>query len=116
MYLRSLRKPIFLSTLPARGATCAVGVVAGCHCAISIHAPREGSDKARPRVEIEIIDFYPRSPRGERHPHLCGHGVRHQISIHAPREGSDSRLLPVMPRPSKFLSTLPARGATNHLF
>src|SRR5699024_554544 len=33
--------------------------------------------------------FYPRSPRGER-----------------------PRLLPVMPRPSKFLSTLPARGAT----
>ena len=34
----------FLSTLPARGAT-DLGAVAGDVAAISIHAPREGSDK-----------------------------------------------------------------------
>ena len=34
----------FLSTLPARGATC-VGVRCGGQVAISIHAPREGSDR-----------------------------------------------------------------------
>ena len=59
-------KTKFLSTLPARGAT-------GCyklHCdraAISIHAPREGSDGLQ--VDALTAGF--------------------DISIHAPREGSD---------------------------
>ena len=78
----------FLSTLPARGATlCAHGVVA--HEAISIHAPREGSDfcpSSRPPTKYH---FYPRSPRGER---------RHRCLSQGP--------------PGRFLSTLPARGAT----
>ena len=57
----------FLSTLPARGATCRLFW--------SFHILR--------------YYFYPRSPRGERlfarpHPHPLG-----DISIHAPREGSD---------------------------
>ena len=55
----------FLSTLPARGATYMTSLY-NAEVAISIHAPREGSDCS----------------------HLfsaCGH----KISIHAPREGSD---------------------------
>ena len=37
---------------------------------ISIHAPREGSDRlSHPRKRV-TEDFYPRSPRGERH-HLA---------------------------------------------
>ena len=79
---------LFLSTLPARGATAAV--LAGQYLGpISIHAPREGSDPAdgrdRSRLPISIHapregsdlqplrgglrnlqHFYPRSPRGER--------------------------------------------------
>ena len=58
--------PEFLSTLPARGATyiqCRLGRLV----AISIHAPREGSDC---------------------NPYNPSHAQR--ISIHAPREGSDS--------------------------
>ena len=34
------------------------------------------------------------------------------ISIHAPREGSDVTLEPGQPAAVEFLSTLPARGAT----
>ena len=56
---------VFLSTLPARGAT-AFRVRSGAVRAISIHAPREGSDRAdAPLLPAD------------------------QISIHAPREGSD---------------------------
>ena len=59
---------LFLSTLPARGATHAL-VFYGFRFEISIHAPREGSDLRRPAG----------ADRGA------------QISIHAPREGSDSK-------------------------
>ena len=86
----------------------------------------------------DTIDFYPRSPRGERRGHLLE--LRHilDISIHAPREGSDLAAGKYMtglanisihaPREGSdpdcsspdgkhglFLSTLPARGATKKL-
>ena len=108
-----LRTSEFLSTLPARGATCAalLNLLINCNfyprsprgerlgilqrdvgiLGISIHAPREGSDWANTTVIAQLLDFYPRSPRGERLA-LClsvPHG--HNISIHAPREGSDLR-------------------------
>ena len=57
---------------------------------ISIHAPREGSDDAaadRPTAVLEI-------------------------SIHAPREGSDRVSFSILTYSRRFLSTLPARGAT----
>ena len=79
---------IFLSTLPARGATLP-GVVGHGGLKISIHAPREGSDKGLSTSAVWPSNFYPRSPRGER----PAGGYR----VH---------------RPSGFLSTLPARGAT----
>ena len=102
---------VFLSTLPARGAT---GPTAWARrkLKISIHAPREGSDGRGLQLR--------RGPDG--------------ISIHAPREGSDTKPIrhadlrqhfyPRSPRGErhltidrvsnngKFLSTLPARGAT----
>ena len=57
---------------------------------ISTHALREeGDGGGRPNVVVDG-DFYPRPPRGGR-----------------------PRLLPVMPRPSKFLPTPSARRATN---
>ena len=56
---------------------------------ISIHAPREGSDKQGHGTISPTTHFYPRSPRGERR--VCGGQQRQalEISIHAPREGSD---------------------------
>ena len=80
---------------------------------ISIHAPREGSDRRRPwppapraaflstlpargatgvRVQggISLQNFYPRSPRGERRLYFGRTLGMTRISIHAPREGSDS--------------------------
>ena len=102
----------FQSTLPARGATapfagCATSrgyfnprsphgerhsrrAVAAPQAAISIHAPRTGSDRA----QLVRAD---------------GHLT---ISIHAPRTGSDRRRGGWCPRRSRFQSTLPARGAT----
>ena len=61
------RQAEFQSTLPARGATSA-GCVPSRHNAISIHAPRTGSDLMRADEK-------------------CGN--RTEISIHAPRTGSD---------------------------
>ena len=171
----------FLSTLPARGATSpasirpvsqrnfyprsprgerpALAADKTIHTAISIHAPREGSDDPHGRLQhhrrtISIHapregsdcsmcsccarpnNFYPRSPRGERQRKsraFCGRFyfyprsprgerqvrplppiVMEDISIHAPREGSDiSGLQPPVLR-VQFLSTLPARGATDY--
>ena len=125
---------IFLSTLPARGATKRINAL-GQTYSISIHAPREGSDvlapgnDARPLEFLstlpargatcsvdcaitEASNFYPRSPRGERQQLPRWLFPVKSISIHAPREGSD-----VWPQrgpgaTQKFLSTLPARGAT----
>ena len=79
---------VFLSTLPARGATLGQQLVAEV-VFISIHAPREGSDG----IAIGASD----------------HRV---ISIHAPREGSDARWWWCRGSAPPFLSTLPARGAT----
>ena len=103
--------------------------------AISIHAPREGSDPTScGTIPRTTTDFYPRSPRGERHlfpsnslilkgisihaPREGSDGVQHglafagRISIHAPREGSDRASSMAWPLLAEFLSTLPARGAT----
>ena len=57
---------IFLSTLPARGATWTLlQKIMGLF--ISIHAPREGSDRETAyHTEQPGKHFYPRSPRGER--------------------------------------------------
>ena len=78
----------FLSTLPARGATL-YGHDFRHHVWISIHAPREGSD-----------------PKAAKPSGCCW------ISIHAPREGSDEWIPFNYAKSCKFLSTLPARGAT----
>ena len=56
---------------------------------ISIHAPRTGSDRRRRRKSSMRGDFNPRSPHGERH---CEYLTK------------DLEML--------FQSTLPARGAT----
>ena len=103
---------------------------------ISIHAPREGSDPApRPTMQkqvlflstlpargatarswcraLQISDFYPRSPRGERR---CscrerGAGAPHNFYPRSPR-GERLTSARTAPDRTRFLSTLPARGAT----
>ena len=82
---------LFQSTLPARGAT-GKNVDLVTLDAISIHAPRTGSD------------WQPALPRRRRN-----------ISIHAPRTGSDDLLATSVESLAIFQSTLPARGATNQL-
>ena len=86
------RQAAFLSTLPARGATLDRQREAA-EKGISIHAPREGSDRQRAKAERQSRNFYPRSPRGERRA-----GIRWRGWM------------------KEFLSTLPARGATGHSF
>ena len=103
----------FLSTLPARGATGAAQPGTAELLFVSIHAPREGSDRGQrrawpladsfyprsPRGERRLqlncrfryCCFYPRSPRGERPKSAHADAVSIRISIHAPREGSDRR-------------------------
>ena len=84
---------LFLSTLPARGAT---RIAAFLHpkSAISIHAPREGSDAIYPGVGKYDIPISIHAPReGSDGGHGYPRPRRPAISIHAPREGSDSSRL-----------------------
>ena len=60
-----------------------------CVLIISIHAPRVGSDQFPAGRCSSPHDFNPRSPCGERRPHLLSRGGASLISIHAPRVGSD---------------------------
>ena len=108
---QSRRAGTFLSTLPARGATFAF-VRKSRSIRISIHAPREGSDRGPGSPQHSSSHFYPRSPRGELRLSLRSKSRPWWISIHAPREGSDGLGLTALYLLGKFLSTLPARGAT----
>ena len=81
---------IFLSTLPARGATSI-----DLYCGILAHY------------------FYPRSPRGER---LCSLGYDQLAQIFLstlPARGATAVAVSAAVAASEFLSTLPARGATS---
>ena len=81
----------FQSTLPARGATSFFWAIS-VSPKISIHAPREGSDREAPPPIMPIIGFQSTLPaRGATGDHRCIND-HPQISIHAPREGSDSTL------------------------
>ena len=78
----------FQSSLPVRGATWSI-LRQGHTLGISIHAPREGSDKTSYPWATTAWYFNPRSPEGERR----------------------SGMPPIIPPPA-FQSTLPVRGAT----
>ena len=79
----------FLSTLPARGATTKTTARKAATW-ISIHAPREGSDR-RPLLPLRhLLNFYPRSPRGERlH---AGQQLAHILAHFYPRSPRGERL------------------------
>ena len=78
----------FLSTPSARRAT-----RHDCRkdrsCLISIHALREEGDARRSARAERPDDFYPRPPRGGRHPRLSLLDEHREISIHALREEGD---------------------------
>ena len=101
----------FQSTLPARGATLHRGCGAR-RRAISIHAPRTGSDVVEVYNVVahnQISIHAPRTGSDGSYfqiPHTMG------ISIHAPRTGSDIRMCCCRLSRKRFQSTLPARGAT----
>ena len=78
---------------------------------ISIHAPRTGSDVkvAFPPLTIKISIHAPRTGSDAQ---FCSTTRDRSISIHAPRTGSDRPPRPALAIPTKFQSTLPARGAT----
>ena len=80
---------LFQSTLPARGATCNMGV-ATMNNRISIHAPRTGSDSAAVSCPVASLRFQSTLPaRGATIvPELAQ--APELISIHAPRTGSDT--------------------------
>ena len=124
---------VFLSTLPARGAT-KDATPSASSSSISIHAPREGSDVS-PLPELYVqpaflstlpargatgavgltrrlsFDFYPRSPRGERPRRGRTGRPDRPISIHAPREGSDSGHRAAAGRPKLISIHAPREGS-----
>ena len=80
--------------------------------AISIHAPREGSDTISYVILTNRLLFQSTLPaRGATHDDLGRLGGV-GISIHAPREGSDPAGKVWLKACDSFQSTLPARGAT----
>ena len=83
----------FQSTLPARGATVVVKVPI-CRAAISIHAPRTGSDEHDLSVPCLRRQFQSTLPARGATGRRAQDGRRHAISIHAPRTGSDARRTP----------------------
>ena len=130
-----LQRGQFLPTPSARRATRS-GV--GYWYSPSLFLPTPSARRATSKVLSGMParrDFYPRPPRGGRHAAsraaewpagISTHALREEgdlypcttrrtarISTHALREEGDSRLLPVMPRPSKFLPTPSARRATH---
>ena len=102
----------FQSTLPARGAT-RMALPDALPQAISIHAPRTGSDMlGRKKMANVMTHFNPRSPHGERQSSRASCPATKRISIHAPRTGSDADVVQSLCVDEGFQSTLPARGAT----
>ena len=91
---RPLRKalsvsPSYFNPRSPHGERPGPGLARKFRAAISIHAPRTGSDAKQSITSSRARDFNPRSPHGER-PNQAGHAPgRMEISIHAPRTGSD---------------------------
>ena len=80
---------LFQSTLPVWGAT-GYSAPTSKSFAISIHAPRVGSDPLQAGKLPAVPYFNPRSPCGERRLLTYSDEAHFLISIHAPRVGSDS--------------------------
>ena len=79
---------------------------------ISIHAPREGGDRRQSGLSGVGSHFNPRPPRGGRPIVAVRQLDELRISIHAPREGGDAPDAREEAEKAIFQSTPPARGAT----
>ena len=102
---------VFLSTLPARGAT-VVRFPARCGDGISIHAPRKRSDGQRRPPAPPGERFLSTLPaRGATRPSLASLAQRQQFLSTLPARGA-TLADEIAAWEQKFLSTLPARGAT----
>ena len=99
---------------------------------ISIHALREEGDAKATEIEVEILNFYPRPPRGGRRVSGCEHhnlgrflstpsarratgqhggALRnHDISIHALREEGDIAVQHILERDANFYPRPPRGG------
>ena len=130
--LTAQRIEAFQSTLPARGAT-AQAYYDSLDAAISIHAPRTGSDTLRcnksadhrisihaPRTGSDLgarrhgcrpHNFNPRSPHGERHGLQFFRSPGKYFNPRSPH-GERPKAAGDAIRAVTFQSTLPARGAT----
>ena len=69
--------------------------------AISIHAPREGSD-AGPRFDVHRLAISIHAPREGSDEALKLQRIGIRISIHAPREGSDTHFPVICSLPRNF--------------
>ena len=103
---------IFLSTLSLRRATEPDGSGIR-YTAISIHALLAESDPAPSGNNKNNMNFYPRSPCGERPNLRRNQRQRKQISIHALLAESDIFRKRNTPSHYPFLSTLSLRRATS---
>ena len=83
--------------------------------AISIHAPREGSDTWQWNYTTSTTISIHAPREGSDQVYFMDSKRESAISIHAPREGSDARLGGDVIPGSLFQSTLPVRGATANL-
>ena len=81
-------------------------VFADCVCAISIRAPREGSDDGRDLADHGLGFLSALPARGATMP-LPSRWTMQLISIRAPREGSDRRVLRAKIHPKNFYPRSP---------
>ena len=103
----------FLSTLPARGATCGRPVALPPPFLFLSTLPARGATQ-RALLTFTYILISIHAPREGSDPVTVLLFFVHDISIHAPREGSDVQNLNHFLHSVVFLSTLPARGATSY--
>ena len=107
------RTAAFQSTLPARGATFLAAFTFYIISRFQSTLPARGATVLLSFTMTKCENFNPRSPHGERRSRWEQRGAgRRSISIHAPRTGSDPCAGKSRDFPTKFQSTLPARGAT----
>ena len=111
--IRSLA--IFQSTLPVKGAT-QLFYADGWGNFISIHAPREGSDRVQAMGAFGLSAISIHAPReGSDVKVLCPYPLWNKISIHAPREGSDDCMADEWEEPEKISIHAPREGSDSNV-